>query len=99
MFALQEEIITIRALQLSQTQEFIGECTGAGPAQSTPPTMIEMNINSVVKGQCRGHLKGVGCQLSRVPSSSSTATSASTSTLVYPPIVPPEYWGEFTRIL
>ena len=42
--------------------------TPSGSAQSAPPCMTEYDINAAVRGQRRGHLKGVGRQLTRMAS-------------------------------
>ena len=45
------------------------------------PCMTEYDINATVRGQRRGHLKGVGRQLTRMSSgASSAAAGSSTST-------------------
>ena len=80
---LQEEIINIRIMQQSQTQEFTGECTGSATAQSAPPCMSEYKINYAVKGQRHCHTKRVGSQLrgmdKQAGPSSSIAAGSSTS--------------------
>ena len=79
-------MINIRMTQQSQTQESTGECTLSGPVQPAPLCMTEYDINAAVKGQHRGHLKGVRRQLTRMasPASASSATPGS-STLVPSP--------------
>ena len=72
-------MINIRTMQQLQTRESIGEHTPSGSAQSAPPYMTDYDINVTVRGQRRGHLKGVGQQLIRMASgTSSTATGSST---------------------
>ena len=74
-------MITIKTLQQPKTQESTGKCIVSGSAQSTPLCMTGDDINVAVRGQRRGHRKGVGRQLTRVPSPSSTAAGSSTSVL------------------
>ena len=76
---LQEEMITIRTSQQSQTQESTGKCTASGSTQYAPPCMIEEDINVAVWGQHRGHMKGVRCQLTRLRGPSSAAASSLTN--------------------
>ena len=81
-YVSQEEIINIRMMQQSQTQEFISESTPLGPAQSATLCMIEYNINVAVRSQRRGYMKGVGRQLTYMASPAgarSTVASSSTS--------------------
>ena len=56
-------MVNIRTTKQSQTHESIGECNASGSTQSVPPCMSKYDINSAVRGQHRGHLKGVGRQL------------------------------------
>ena len=82
---LQEEMITIRTSQQSQTQESTGECTTSGSAQFAPPRMTKDDINFSMRGQRRGHMKGVGRQLTRVTGPSSTAACSLNSVLAPTP--------------
>ena len=78
-------MINIRTMQQSQTQESTSECTGSVTAQSAPPCISEYEINYAVKGQWRGHTKGVEHQLrctnKQAGPSSSVAIGSSTSVL------------------
>ena len=48
--------------------------------------MTEYDINAAVRGQCRGHMKGVRRQLTRMTSpAGSSSTAAGSSTLVPDP--------------
>ena len=74
-------MINVRTTQQSQTQESIGEHTLSVSTQSAQPCMTEYDINATVS-QRRGHLKGVGRQLTRMASlagASSTVAGSSTS--------------------
>ena len=68
--------------QQSQIQEFTGECTLLRSAQSASPCITKYDINSAVRGQRCGHMKGVERQLTHMASqagASSTVASSSTS--------------------
>ena len=66
-------MIIIRTSHQSQTQKSTSKCTTLGSGQTAPPCMTKDDINVVVQGQHRGHIKGVKCQLPRVYGPSSTA--------------------------
>ena len=90
----------------TQTQESTSECTPSGPTQSAPPYMIEYDINARVKGQCRGHMKGVGRQLTCMASqagASSAAAGSSTSvpgpTSAQPTTIPKLVHQQVTEML
>ena len=75
-------MINIRTMQQLQTQESTSECTRLVSTQSVQPCLSEYEINSTVRGERRGHTKGVGHQLKRLdkqvgPSSSAPASSSS----------------------
>ena len=76
-------MVNIRTTQQSQTHESTGECNASGSAQSALPCVSEYDINSTMRDQRRGLLKGFGLQLAgttkQVGSTSSVAASSSTS--------------------
>ena len=96
-------MIIIRTSQQSQTQESIGECTASRSAQTVPPCMTEEDINVAIRGQRRDHIKGVGHQITCVPSPSSTTASSSTNlpapTLSQPDVIPEFVHHQIIRVL
>ena len=72
-------MVNIRTTQQSQTQESTSEHTPSGSAQSTLPYITEYDINVVVRGQRRSHMKGVGCQLTCMASQAGTSSVAADS--------------------
>ena len=81
-------MITIRTSHQSQTQKSIYECIALGSTQSVLPCMTNDDINFVVRGQRRGHIKEIRCQLTRVTSPSSAAAGSSTLVLAPTPSRP-----------
>ena len=93
-------MIDIPTTQQSQTRESTGEHTPSGSAQVAPPCMIEYDINAVVRGQHRGHLKGIGRQLARMASSASSAATRSSTSVPGPtPAIPDLVHQQVTGML
>ena len=74
-------MIKIRTTLQSQTRESTGKHTPSGSEQSALPCMTEYDINTAVRGQRRGHLKGVGQQLTHMTSSTSSAAASSSTSV------------------
>ena len=65
-----------------QTQQSTSECTPWGPAQFALPYMIEYDINSVMRSQCHGHLKGVERQLADTTKQAGSTSSVAAGSLI-----------------
>ena len=76
-------MVTMRLSQQQSQGLSTAECTGTSSAQSAPARVNEDEINSAIRGQRRGHMKGVGRLLKgsakQAGSTSSTAAGSSTS--------------------
>ena len=76
-------MVTMRSSQQQSQVESTDECTGTSSAQSAPSRVNEVEINYVVRGQRRGHIKGIGRVLKgsgkQASSNSSAAVGSSTS--------------------
>ena len=90
-------MINIRTSQHSQTHESTGECTLSRSAQSALQCMSEYDFNSAVRGQRRGHMKGVWRQLTSVKKQAgpSSATAGSLASVRGPTSSQPTTFPEF----
>ena len=75
-------MVNFKMSQQQSQAESTAECTGTSSAQSAPPRIDDTEISSAIRGQRRGHIKGVGRVLrtsNKEAGSSSSAAAASGS--------------------
>ena len=83
-------MVNISATQQSQTQQSTSDNASSSSPHSAPPTlMTERDINITVRGQRRGHMKGVRRQLTCLGSQAGASSATpSTSSIRGPSFTP-----------
>ena len=86
--SFQEEMVNIRTTQQSQTQQsqtHESTASSSSPHSAPPALMTERDINITVRGQRRGHIKGVGRMLTRLGSQAGASSAAPSTSSVRGP--------------